>query len=175
VSWSFTVLGQSFLTIWGGNSTPAVPDSNDSGAVELGVKFRSSSAGTVHGIRFYKGGTPNGGVHQGNLWTAGGTLLANATFNGESSTGWQSVFFSSPVVISPDTTYVASYFAPQGHYSVTGGYFNGQEAAQGPLVALANGVDGGNGLYAYGGGGGFPNGTYNGGNYWVDVLFTPTG
>ena len=172
VSWSFSVLGQTFTSIWGGGATPAVADSKDGGAVELGVKFRSSASGRVHGVRFYKGGTANGGVHRGSLWSGDGTLLATAVFSSETQSGWQTVLFDTPVSINPNATYVASYLAPQGRYSVTGGYFNGNAVTNGPLTALANGFDGGNGLYRYGATGGFPTGTYNGGNYWVDILFT---
>ena len=43
-----------------------------------------------------------------------------------------------------------------------------------PLRALANGVDGGNGVYGYGPAGTFPANTYNSENYWVDVIFTTT-
>jgi hypothetical protein len=35
-------------------------------------------------------------------------------------------------------------------------------------------VDGGNGVYHYSAGGGFPDSSYNSGNYWVDVVFSPT-
>ena len=37
--------------------------------------------------------------------------------------------------------------------------------------ALANGVSGGNGVYAYGTTSAFPNQTYDSANYWVDVVF----
>ena len=75
------------------------------------------------GIRFYKA-AGNTGTHSGSLWTAGGTRLAQATFQNESASGWQHVTFSSPVAVSANTTYVASYFAPAGHYSVTSGGFS---------------------------------------------------
>ena len=45
----------------------------------------------------------------------------------------------------------------------------------GPITALANGVDGGNGVFFYGAGGGFPNLTWNSTNYWVDVVYSATG
>ena len=70
-------------------------DSQDTGAVELGVKFRSDVAGTVTGVRFYKAAA-NTGTHTGSLWSADGTRLAQATFTRESATGWQTVTFSSP-------------------------------------------------------------------------------
>src|SRR5262249_50291239 len=56
----------------------------------------------------------------------------------------------------------------------TGGYFASTGVDTGPLHALANGVDGGNGVFRVGAGGGFPNQTYNSANYWVDVVFSTT-
>ena len=35
-------------------------------------------------------------------------------------------------------------------------------------------MDGGNGVYAYGGNGAFPSSTFNSENYWVDVVFSTT-
>ena len=54
------------------------------------MKFRSDVAGQVTGVRFYKG-SGNTGTHIGNLWSSTGTLLASATFTGESASGWQQV------------------------------------------------------------------------------------
>jgi methionine-rich copper-binding protein CopC len=171
-SWSFTtstaIVG---ATIWAASSVPGVPLVNDSGAVELGVKFRSDVAGFITGVRFYKGGTANGGTHVGHLWTSTGTLLATATFTGETNTGWQQVNFATQVAISAGTTYVASYFAPTGEYAGDSGYFASSGVNSGPLHALANGVDGPDGVYVYGASGGFPNQTFASANYWVDVVF----
>src|SRR6185312_5799104 len=47
-------------------------------------------------------------------------------------------------------TYVASYFAPVGRYAVNEDYFASAGVTNGPLTALAAGVDGPNGVYAYG-------------------------
>ena len=47
---------------------------DDTNAVELGVKFRSDVAGFITGLRFYKT-AGNTGTHIGHLWTAGGTQL----------------------------------------------------------------------------------------------------
>ena len=43
-----------------------------------------------------------------------------------------------------------------------------------PLHALANGVSGFNGVYAYGSTSSFPNQGWNSSNYWVDVVFSTT-
>ena len=158
-------------SIWNDSFTPGSVDPNDHQSVELGVKFRSDVAGFITGIRFYKG-PENTGTHVGNLWTSGGGLLGTATFSGESATGWQQVSFASPIAISPNTTYVASYFTPVGQYAFDGGYF-ASAFDNPPLHALADGTDGANGVYLYGGG--FPTATFNKTNYWVDVVFTTSG
>ncbi|WP_456695334.1 DUF4082 domain-containing protein [Aeromicrobium sp. P5_D10] len=144
---------------------PTIPSISDSSAVELGTAFTPSVAGTVTGIRFYKG-SGNTGTHVGNLWSAGGTKLATVTFTGESASGWQTASLSTPVAVTAGTTYVVSYFAPVGRYSGTPAFFNTTYTA-GPLSARA----GNNGLYFYGPSGGFPTGSYNSTNYFVDVVF----
>ena len=70
------------------------------------------------------------------------------------------------------TTYVASYFAPDGGYSYTAGGL-ASAVTNGPLTAPASSsVSPGNGVYNYGSSPSFPNSSYNAANYWVDVDFT---
>jgi len=69
------------------------------------------------------------------------------------------------------TTYVASYHAPNGHYSTTASAFASGPAAKPPLQALANSTSP-NGVYTYGGSSSFPTSSFNATNYWVDVTFT---
>ena len=157
----------SSYTIWPSAAVPSVASYPDPAAVELGVKFRADRAGLIAGIRFYKG-AGNTGTHVGSLWSAGGTSLASATFASETATGWQEVRFASPVSVAAGTTYVASYYAPNGGYAVDANGF-GAEVVAPPLRALASSASGGNGVFTYGGG--FPNGSFNGSNYWVDVIF----
>ena len=76
-----------------------------------------------------------------------------------------------PVAIVANTTYVASYFAPGGDYSADSSYFVNSGVDTSPLHALANGVDGSNGVFLYGASGGFPINSFNSGNYWVDVIY----
>ena len=155
-----------------GNTTPTKTTTNDPNAVELGVKFESSEAGYITGVRFYKG-AGNTGTHVGHLWTSTGSLLATATFTDETASGWQQVNFATPVAITAGTIYVASYFAPMGHYADDYNYFT-NAVTNGPLTALANSTPGGDGVYKYGASGGFPNSTYKASNYWVDVMFSPS-
>jgi Domain of unknown function (DUF4082) len=167
---SNAVTPRATVTIFG-SSTPPVVDSQDTGAVELGVKFVSDVPGTITGVRFYKA-TTNTGTHTGSLWTTQGTRLATATFTGETASGWQQVAFSSPVSITAGATYIASYFAPNGHYSDTAAGFTTAVDAP-PLHALATSTSP-NGVYAYSSTSTFPTSTFNATNYWVDVLFAVT-
>ncbi|MDQ1381382.1 MAG: large repetitive protein, partial [Actinomycetota bacterium] len=91
--------------------------------------------------------------------------------------------FTSPIAIAANTTYIASYFAPSGHYSEAGGYFYGPPAQPDflapvdsrPLHALHSTPGAPNGLYKYSGSPTFPTNTFNAENYWVDVVYSPSG
>ncbi len=151
-----------------GSEGPGTVDSGDSDAVELGVRFTSDVDALVTGVRFYKSDA-NTGTHEGHLWSSDGTLLASATFTGESSSGWQQVNFDTPVLISAGSIYIASYYAPNGHFSVDKNYFDTQGVDNGPLHALPQGPTGNDGVFVYGASG-FPTQTYQASNYWVDVV-----
>ena len=127
-------------------ATPATADVNDPGPVVLGVRFNSSVAGKITGIRFYKAAA-NTGPHTVALWDTSGVVLAQATATSETASGWQEVLFTTPVSIAANTDYVAGYLAPKGHYSVTGGGF-AAAVTNGPLTAVADGSKS-NGLYTY--------------------------
>jgi Domain of unknown function (DUF4082)/Bacterial Ig-like domain/Bacterial Ig domain len=173
--WTFTTApapGSCPCTIWSSTATPGTANSGDASGIEVGVNFTSNHAGSIQGIRFYKG-SANIGTHVGNLWTTSGTLLATATFTGESASGWQQVNFSTPVAITAGTTYVASYYAPAGNYSYDGGYFASAGVTNGPLQALSNTAIP-NGVYGYGSKSTFPTSSFNATNYWVDVVFVPS-
>jgi hypothetical protein len=170
-SWTFTTSSNICpCTIWNGAATPLYASEADTDAVEVGVKFRTTTTGNVTGARFYKG-SANTGTHTAHLWTADGTLLATAAFGGETSFGWQQVSFPAPVTVQADTTYVISYHAPNGHYASDPGYFASSPTSRGPLTALADGTDGVNGVFSYGPTGTFPTSSWNASNYWVDVVF----
>ena len=158
-------------SLWSNSVTPLVPSDADTSSVELGVKFQADSDGLITGIRFYKG-SANTGTHVGSLWSASGTLLAQATFSNESASGWQQVTFATPVAITANTVYVASYHTNVGRYAADNNYFTTAGVDTPPLHALRDGVSGGNGVYNYGPTSAFPSNTYQSTNYWVDVVFT---
>ena len=156
-----------------GNTNVAENFYNDGRSVELGVRFRSDVSGFVKGIRFFKNGGDKG-PHTGSLWSSSGALLATGTFTGESPSGWQLLTFASPVLITANTTYVASYHTTTGFY-YTWDYFLAHGSDNPPLHALRSGVDGVNGLYYYSSATVFPSLSYRNSNYWVDVIFVPAG
>jgi hypothetical protein len=177
-TWSFTTASGpppiTTYSIWAPTTTPANPNINDDNAIEVGLKFRADVNGFITGVRFYKGGASNGGSHVGHLWNSAGTLLGTVTFTNETASGWQQALFQTPIAVVANTTYVVSYFAPQGHYAGDINYFASSGVDNSPLHALSNALAGGNGVYLYGSGSGFPTNTFMSANYWVDVVFTTT-
>ncbi len=146
---------------------PDTPSANESSPVELGTLFRPTKNGQVTAIRFFKG-AGNGGTHTGSLWSAAGDRLATVTFADETASGWQTATLSSPVQVTAGTSYLVSYYAPQGHYAFTPGFF-ASPWTNGALTAPA----GSNGRYLYGAGGGFPTSSWASTNYFVDVQLKP--
>lgn len=159
-------------SLWPSGAVPTLVDGGPDAPVELGVKFRSDVAGYVSGVRFYKAAT-NTGTHVASLWSSAGALMASATFNAETASGWQQVLFTTPIPITANTLYVASYHANTGHYSADVSTFAAAGVDNAPLHAPSSAAAGGNGVFAYGATSVFPAQTWNSANYWVDVVFTP--
>ncbi len=155
-----------------GSAVPANPSDPDSSSVEIGTRFEVMSAGTITGVRFYKG-VGNTGTHKGTVWGPHGHVLATATFTNETSIGWQSATFSTPLAVKAGVILVVSYHASVGHYSDDAGYFAGHGAGTGDVRALPDVSTGHNALYRYGSTTEYPTGTWRSSNYWVDVTFVP--
>ena len=172
VEWSFTTaapVGSLPTSVWTSAAVPAVASAADPSPIELGVRFRSAIDALVTAVRYYRGPS-NVGSHVGRLWDASGVLLSTAVFTDESASGWQEARFPEPVPITANTTYVVSYYAPNGGYAVTPDGFGPSGVARGPLEALSNAEAAGNGVYSYVVGGGYPTTAFGASNYWVDVV-----
>jgi hypothetical protein len=130
---------------------------------ELGMKFSAARPGNIAGIRFWK---PAGetGTHVGKIWTVGGTLLASATFAGETASGWQQQNLPAPLHINGSTTYMVSVNAVS-FYPFTG---SGLAApiVNGDLSSIADGSNG-----VYGTPGLFPTSTFQNADYFRDVAY----
>jgi hypothetical protein len=168
-SWTFTTAkadppaGVCPCGLFGDGAIPQTLQVGDNNAVSLGVRFTPTSNGTIDAIEFYK--TPaNSGAHVATLWSSTGAHIADASFSSETTAGWQRAAFSTPVPVTAGTTYVASYRAPVGAYSATGGAF-ATGFTRGPLTVgdLA-------GVYTYGTTAPL---TQTSTNYHVDVEFSP--
>ncbi len=150
---------------------PATPVNKSTSPTTLGVKFWSSTPGTVAGILFYRAVTsPNGYV--ATLYTGdGSTVLGSVTMATESGPvpGWQQAVFAAPISIKANATYVAAYYAPSGQYSDTASGLT-NTVTSGTLNAPAAASVGANGVYCSGNC--FPTTAYENANFFVDVAFT---
>lgn len=162
----------SVQSLWSA-TTPPNTDSPDSTSVNVGMKFHTTAAGQILGVRFYKGPL-NIGTHVGSLWSATGKLLSSVTFTNEAATGWQAATFATPISIDPFTTYEVAYLAPHGHYAYSNNYFYSTYQT-GDLVANQATAQDSNGVYKYASKAAAPtDGSPHTSNYWVDVLFRPS-
>jgi hypothetical protein len=158
--------------------SPAIPVVDDTAPVELGVKFTVFVPGSVTAIQFYRG-APSGTGFTVHLWDANGNLLATGQAPGNQAPGWQTVNLDQAVELQPLLTYVASYYTPDGGYSVDRNFFSNNGISRGSLLAFsaAQPSEGGtaipNGVFTYGVGGGFPTQSFMDSNYWVSPVFEP--
>jgi hypothetical protein len=74
---------------------------------ELGLRFKSTVAGDVVGIRYWRV-VGDQGPHVGHLWAVDGSLLATVSFDNESASGWQEARLAQPVAITAGQIYVTS-------------------------------------------------------------------
>jgi len=159
--WADVIFQPDTYTLWNVGDAPVFGTTEQS-SLEMGVKFSSTAAGKVHGVRFFKG-THNTGTHTGTLWTADGQKLAVGTFTGETASGWQEMRFAQPVTITADTSYVVSYSSAGGFSATDNGLaaprVNGSLSTSGP------------GIYALKAGD-FPTLSYQNRNYFADVVFS---
>jgi hypothetical protein len=162
-----------------GNAVPNTADSGNGNPVEVGVKFRPDTSGTITSIRFYKSPS-NAGPHVVNLWTADGLLLATTTSASETASGWQQVAFNTPVAVIAGTLYVASYHADSGHvaddkwYSTLPPEFFHPTGVDATPLHLVDplGPDGPS-VFASSVGSAFPTTASLDENFWIDPVFMP--
>lgn len=156
------------LSIWG-DFTPENTTHVDGAAVELGVSFQTRTPIVVTGLRFFKAGG-EGGPYTGHLWTESGIQLAEVTFTNVGERGWQQASLTTPVALTPNLTYIASYHTPSGSYAATNGYFPPAGFDSGPIQTAS----GSNGRFRYGPSGSFPDDSFRSTNYWVDIVYATT-
>ncbi|WP_427007122.1 DUF4082 domain-containing protein [Pseudarthrobacter sp. H2] len=123
-TWSFTTVlspptpGTCPCSLYDDSVLPGIQEVRDGVPLTLGVRFSSTTDGTVTGVRFYKS-AGNTGTHTGTLFTASGQQLATVTFANESTSGWQTAYFNQPVAMTANTEYIMAYKSTTGAYSAT--------------------------------------------------------
>jgi hypothetical protein len=112
-----------------GTKTPKNTADTDTNAVTLGVKFKSTQAGTVSAIRFYRA-VKNTSGYTVKLFNGSGSVLAQARSTSDTCTipCWEQISFASPISISANTSYVAAYYTANGRYPDDTGTNGGLES-----------------------------------------------
>jgi hypothetical protein len=122
-------------------ATPGTVDSGDGSPYEMGVKFTPTGDVRLTGVAFYKA-TANTGTHVGRIWqlAANGEYykVNEATFTGETSSGWQTVPLAAD--LAAGTTYIVSCAFPAGHYSVDAHVYDSPVAAGSLTVPTGGGM-----------------------------------
>jgi hypothetical protein len=124
---------------------------------EWGAWFYCTASANILALMYWKQ-TGQTGTQIGNLWDANGNLLATVTFTNQTASGWQTQYLSTPIALTPNAYYCASY---SGDVSYANNWFS-QDYSSGPLTfpsdahADAAGQSG-NGAYNNNAKGQFPN------------------
>jgi hypothetical protein len=140
---------------------PPSADASDRSSVELGMRFSSSVDGQLLAIRFYKHPQASG-AHTGSLWDSNGSLMRTVAFDCESAEGWQEVILAEPIPIKAGASYTVSYH--------TSGYADSindfSTAKTNPPISTPISA----GVYSYGESPTYPTKSWQGSNYFVDVV-----
>jgi hypothetical protein len=171
---SFASYTPATSTIYNTDPTPSHYEDNP---LELGIRFTSSQAGFIKGVRFFSDDDVDAGAtYTGTLRTADGTLLASAVYAGPiPNDTWMSVLFSSPVEIAANTEYMVTYHTTGiSHGEEIGGAAGAVNNPPSPLTTVAGGA-----VFRYtntflAGGSSVLNFDPSNNNYEADVLFTPS-
>lgn len=164
-------------SIWPATDGPFTSSADD--PVNLGHQFSVSAQAWVIGLRYFRGAT-NVNPDELRLWradsSAAGTSLSFVVPPAASTLGWQNVLLATPVELTPAQIYKTVGHFPD-HYVATSAYWTTGDGASGIvngiLTAQSNAAAlGGQGTFRYGAAGQYPDGTFNGGGYWVDVVVT---
>ena len=148
-----------------GNLTPAQDNLTDNQPYEMGVKFQTSVSGNVTALRYWKSPLETGS-HIGRVWSANGTLLAQAAFTNETASGWQQAKLTAPLPLTLAVAYVVSVNC-NAYYSDT---MRGFDSAWNYYALTALGGDNG----VFGAPGQFPASSYANSNYFRDLVFVKT-
>ena len=153
-------------TIYGNLVPGTAAVTNDTAAVNLGLKFTVNQPGIIQGVRFYRG-VSNLIGYSIRLYDSTGQWLSQIHVYDSNVPGWQLGYFTTPVHIDAHKTYTVAYWTTNGQYAEDIGGLGSNFCNQLLACALANG-----GVFAYGIKQ-FPNQSSLSSNYWVDIQYWP--
>jgi hypothetical protein len=155
-----------------GESAPPGTANYSGNAVNLGVKFRTSTQGTMTHCWFYKIATDTG-THVCTVYRVfDGSTVGTVDFADESASGWQDQAFASPLNIAADEDYIVTVSHPTGNWTGTTDYF-ASTYTNGNLTATTEGTDYA-GRYVYGASMAYPTND-SARNYWTDFTMSYAG
>ncbi len=159
-------MAESIFTV----QTPANADEDDGVQLTLGTRFVPTVNGTITAIRWFFPASPTAGTINGRLysWTSNtvGALLASNDFVTPTPGAWNTTVVSVPVV--GGQPYVTAVYTPLGEYVSTSALF-ASAITNGNLTATADTPTEENGKFVAGNG--YPDDSFNGNGYFVDVVF----
>jgi hypothetical protein len=167
----------SLWALTGGNN-----NADNSDPVTLGTKIRTHATTQLWaiGMRYYRG-TISAGTKTGRIFrTSDQSIVSEVVTFTDVGTGWQEVYFTTPVALDLNTSYTPGALFPSGEPSFTGGYFvsggpgypGGVTSTPPFLFAPNSDVAFGQGVYVAGASLTCPTSSFNGACYWVDMIVT---
>jgi hypothetical protein len=151
--------------IWSDSTVPAVPSSDETRSVTLGLVFSSATAGRLRAVQYYAAGA-NRVATTGDVWNGAGRRIASVRFPATATDGWKTASLSSSVRIRAGQKYTVSYRAPRGRNAVETGVFDDGGTLSARELTAHRGT--------FGYGTGRPTETTRGAHYFIDVIFAPS-
>lgn len=153
-------------------SAPSGSTNASGNAVNLGVKFQTSTAGTMTHCWFYKIAADTG-THTCTVYRVlDGSTVGTVDFADESESGWQDQAFASALNIAANEDYIVTVSHPTGNWTSNVDYF-ASTYTNGNLTATTAGTDY-PGRYVYGASMAYPTND-SARNYWTDFTMSYAG
>ena len=165
----------------GFSTTPSISADPDTGGVNLGLEFWVTSSCTLAGIRFLQpstgGNTNTRSVGLWDLVSSSFVVSSTRTVVSGDAGKWVIYTLPTPYNLVVNRKYRAIVLHPAGKYAATSGYFQSggpgaSNIINGPLVipTSANATGGLQGSYLYASTLSNTNSSFNGANYYTDVI-----
>lgn len=101
--------------------TPTTEGQNDNSDLTTGMRFKTKQKSIISGVMYFRGMAFTGNSY-GHLWDDRGNLLAQRTFPAN-NIGWNTLSFTSPVIVDSGKTFIVSFSNDGGWYCGKENYF----------------------------------------------------